>query len=57
MKMAVSTSQTEKRIATIGKQCSGKSLFVTEFINITACGTYIYHRHTNGEAKEATNNC
>ena len=55
--MAVSTSQTEKRIATIGKQCSGKSLFVTEFINITACGTYIYHRHTNGEAKEATNNC
>jgi len=40
----------------VGKQCLGKSLFVTEF-NITACGTYIYHRDTNVEGKEATNNC
>jgi len=31
----------------------------TESLNITACGTYTssYQRDTNGEGKEATNNC
>ena len=41
---------------TIGKQRLGKSQFLTEFIT-TACGTYSYHRETNGERKETTNNC
>ena len=60
MKMAVCNSQDTKthcHLHGIGKHCLGKSLFVTEFLNITACGIYSYQRDTNGEGKEATNNC